>query len=267
MTTKAVRYEEAIIRRMESRLLWRDRNLGKLLMALLSSLAAVTGCVLPAVMNMSLFFPNFLPVAAGIFGGCAFVLTIVISRGMKLDTRDLDTLLATNSVAAVPILVAYSDSFANSSHRELKEKETLFRERALQILRAQKDLSPLAITGPRLPSLIRMTAYDLDTEDRRLLLKVVAELGTPACFAELDQTLWKICVWELRKDALAQQQLRRMVADCKATILTRHHAMRPSRTLLRPSSASFGLLLPTSPSRPKAGDEDQLLRAADKQSE
>jgi len=257
---------KSIIRDFEKYLLWRRRTFWKPFIAFFASFLAGGLFIMPKSLGWAVPGADSLAWV----GFCFFCLGVVFGGiGMYielLDTRDLNVLLETDSVLAIPAIAEYYHSFG-SRGRGTKGCITApaLRERIVELLRAQSETPSIPFSRFGICCLIHVVT-DLnevagDQRDRRLLLNVVAQAGSPACLRQLDYMVWKVCREELKKDEQAKHNLRRMVLECKNTIRDRSSGVKEAQSLLRASDLSHGLLRPTSPSRTQDKGEN-LLRAS-----
>jgi hypothetical protein len=178
----------------------------------------------------------------------------------SLETQDLSVLLESDSVTVIPIMAEFYNYFSNGKGQALQKARAL-RAHTLALLRSQRETPHVEFTGFRIYCLIQMINANSELSERRLLLDVVAQVGSSACFGHLDEMVRKVCAWELRNDERAKHALRIMVIECKNTIRGRSCELKNSQSLLRASEPSDGLLHPAAPPRVQASAEN-LLRGS-----
>jgi len=245
---------------LEAHLRWRRRTEGKLMIAMCVAFVLGLVCGLPTVVSWPFFGKDLLSWLAIFLAVIAFVLCGIAVHISPLSIQDVSALLKSDDVTSVPVLAEYHEYFSIRPGLEGLEKMRILRTHIVELLRSKNEVPKLEFSGSRLVSLIRMIAYVEDQEDRLLLLKVIAKVGTPSNVGEIDLVVRKVCTWELRHDRPAKHTLMLKAAECMAAMRTGNHTLEESQSLLRPADASNNLLTPSSAPRPN-GDVDNLLHA------
>jgi len=187
---------------------------------------------------------------------------------LGLKSRDLSAMLRSESVAAVPILAEYHAYFSAQiyshspylSFRDRRPTLPTIRAQVLHLLRSDWEASQMEFSASSLIALIKMMEVIEETDDLSLILKVIAQVGTPASFSHLDIAAKKIYGKALKDDNQAKHSFLLQVAECKTAIRIRQSKLQEAQSLLRGSAAPDILLRPAYPQADR-GEKEHLLRA------